>query len=251
MPQIRETGDNYYIMEYLTEYTPLYKVFSSFNLQLQNIILNKIHEKLTSLHNSSYIYLSKERYCKSLFFETYDKLKGRYNEIKEIIDEYFYIKTVNNVDIISITVALEKIKKIIENFIISQKEYKYVPIHGDCQFNNILINRTTTDIVFIDPRGYFGYESLYGLAEYDFAKVKFALSGYDNFDNSEITKLDIEDTNIRVEIEQLTNDFFKKDSIETVLAISIWLGNASSFKISKEKCVYSFFIAMYYASIYL
>ena len=34
------------------------------------------------------------------------------------------------------------------------------------------------EIIFIDPRGYFGNTKLYGLKQYDFAKLLFGLSGY-------------------------------------------------------------------------
>jgi hypothetical protein len=41
------------------------------------------------------------------------------------------------------------------------------------------------------------------------------------------------------------NDFISQ------LVVSIWMGNAHCFKQNKFKAVYSYFIAAYYASLYL
>ena len=51
-------------------------------------------------------------------------------------------------------------------------EYKL--IHGDCNFSNMLIDPTREEggVSFIDPRGYFGNTSIYGLPDYDLAKVR-------------------------------------------------------------------------------
>lgn len=51
-------------------------------------------------------------------------------------------------------------------------EYKL--IHGDCNFSNMLIDPTRQEggVSFIDPRGYFGNTSIYGLPDYDVAKVR-------------------------------------------------------------------------------
>ena len=42
-----------------------------------------------------------------------------------------------------------------------------------------------------------------------------------------------------------------KDDFLTQLVVSIWMGNAHCFKENKFKTAYSYFIAMYYASLYL
>ena len=135
----------------------------------------------------------------------------------------------------------------------SNNSYNISIIHGDCQFNNILYNPTNDDFVFIDPRGYFGNLDLYGIPEYDFAKIKFALSGYDIFDNMEIDSLQIVDDNLILPAINIVNNdnLFKKDDIISILTISVWLGNAHCFKNNIPKAIFSFYYALYLASLYL
>ena len=51
-------------------------------------------------------------------------------------------------------------------------------------FSNIIVN-TDDKIKLIDPRGYFGKSYIYGIKEYDYSKLIFALSGYDEFNNKD------------------------------------------------------------------
>lgn len=62
-------------------------------------------------------------------------------------------------------------------------------IHGDPQFNNVLCTHTgrVESLFLIDPRGRFGHTRVMGLRQYDDARLLFALSGYDRFDQSSIT----------------------------------------------------------------
>jgi hypothetical protein len=92
---------------------------------------------------------------------------------------------------------------------------------------------------------------LYGIAEYDFAKIRFALSGYDIFDNMIVDTLIIDGSNLTLpNIFQIDN-VFEKDDIVSVLTISIWLGNAHCFKHQPPKAMFSYFYAMYLATKYL
>jgi GTP:adenosylcobinamide-phosphate guanylyltransferase/aminoglycoside phosphotransferase len=60
---------------------------------------------------------------------------------------------------------------------------KFTLIHGDCTFSNTMIDGGG-NIVFIDPRGYFGFTELYGDPVYDWAKVYYSINGdYDQFNN--------------------------------------------------------------------
>lgn len=58
----------------------------------------------------------------------------------------------------------------------------YAHIHGDLNGSNVLVS-DDGEIKFIDPRGYFGKSVGIGPCEYDYAKVLYALSGYDKFNN--------------------------------------------------------------------
>ena len=179
-----------------------------------------------------------------------DKLEKRYEEIKDIVKDFNFIKSVNGIPIRSFQDNLSLLRKAASDFIENKENFMLTPIHGDCQFNNILYCIEKDDLVFIDPRGYFGDHDLYGLPEYDFAKVKFALSGYDAFDAKEVTNLVISGSSLLLEIPMLSNPLAKNDFISQ-LVVSIWMGNAHCFKENKLKTVYSYFIAAYYASLYL
>lgn len=77
---------------------------------------------------------------------------------------------------------------------------KYVFIHGDCTFSNIML-KNDNEPILIDPRGYFGNTELYGDPAYDWAKLYYSLMG--NYDQFNLKKFDlnIEDDNIQLNIE--------------------------------------------------
>ena len=129
--------------------------------------------------------------------------------------------------------------------------YEYGIIHGDCQFNNILINKKG-ELKFIDPRGYYGTSRIYGLIDYDMAKICFALSGYDLFDNSSIINLNIDGDTIYIDIDILYDSYINEQStIVKTLMCAIWLGNSHIFLDDEPKCITSHFIARYMCSRYL
>jgi hypothetical protein len=248
-----ESTDTSYTMKYLPKHTPLFQVFPFFTETKKTDILQKIDSHLQRLHETEIKFISKEHYQKALQIEMFEKLEKRYEEVKEILSEYAFIKTVNSVPIRTFQENLDRLQQALNEFIKTQIHFKFNPIHGDCQFNNILYNEETDDLVFIDPRGYFGDNDLYGLAEYDFAKVLFALSGYDAFDAREVKGLNVNGSNIMLEIPTLVPEPLAqtKNRFLSQLVVSIWMGNAHCFKENKFKTAYSYFIAMYYASLYL
>ena len=110
---------------------------------------------------------------------------------------------------------------------------------------NILYNDELNECIFIDPRGYFGESSIFGISEYDDAKIKFALTGYDEFDNRLINNLNIKDNNIEIFIDFLDESIINDKSLSTLLMITIWLGNSHCFISNEYKAIYSYFIALY------
>lgn len=248
-PNIFEYGLNYYVMEYLQNFTPLYKIFPSFTRKKQQIILSKIFEYLLSLHKITTI-IDKQSFFKALEYEFKDKLYSRYQSIKILIDKYTFIKQVNSLHVKSFDICLETHFNKILRYYYNLDEYSFSLIHGDCQFNNILIDLSSDDIIFIDPRGSFGGKPLFGLKEYDLAKIKFALSGYDEFDNSTIESLNIENDNIILKSMQILPDCLCKNDIITSITVLIWLGNAHCFINQPLKAVTSFFYALYLATLY-
>jgi thiamine kinase-like enzyme len=234
-------------MQYLYNFTPLYKIFKNLDT---NKIITKINKQLIYLHSFTKKYVTKEIYIYHLKIEIETKIMDRIRIINPIIQKYNYIKTINNKQIIPFEILMEKLKSSIYNIIDSKNEYYFVPIHGDCQFNNILYNNELDECIFIDPRGYFGELSIFGISEYDDAKVKFALSGYDEFDNRHIDNLNIKDNNIEIFIDFLDENIINDKSLSTLLMITIWLGNSHCFISNEYKAVYSYYIALYLGTLF-
>jgi len=253
MPAFLEDLGIAYTMKYLPDYKPLFQVFPYFSENKKADILQQIDTNLQRLHKTEIQIIPREIYQNAIYAEMIDKLEKRYDEIKDILSEYSFIKSVNGTPIRTFLENLALLQKAATKFIDSRTQYIFTPIHGDCQFNNILYNEHTHDIIFIDPRGYFGDHDLYGPPEYDLAKVKFALTGYDAFDAKDITELTIQNDNIVLDILPLIPEPLAKarDDFISQLVVSIWMGNAHCFKENKYKTAYSYFMAAYYASLYL
>lgn len=251
VPTIYEYTETSYTMEYLRDYDSLYKVFLHLTADNKQYILDLIALQLTTLHLHSTIQITKEQYIECLEIETRRKIIDRVAEVSEIVKSYSYIRSVNGLILDSFDTIMTKISSRIMEYTTSLTKYELCIIHGDCQFNNILYNPIKNDIVFIDPRGYYGNMKLYGIAEYDFAKVRFALSGYDVFDNMIVENLTIEGDNLILPDIFQINTVFDVDDIVSVLTISIWLGNAHCFKHQPPKAMFSYFYALYLATKYL
>jgi hypothetical protein len=259
IPAIYDMSDTSYTMQNLNGYVSLYTVFSSFTHDKKADILKRIHDELDILHKSSHVDITKDKLEECLQIETHTKILERVEHVKTLIDTYSHIKKVNGTVLKPFNTVLSLISQKVKAYIDTCETYRLYLIHGDCQFNNVLYNPSTEHIAFIDPRGYFGPIDLYGMAEYDAAKVIFALSGYDVFDNMDTVVLDIQDDTLHIpnlfqidaEDGETGGPLFKQDDIASVLAISVWLGNAHCFKHNPPKAVFSYFYAMYLASKYL
>lgn len=232
--------ENGYIMKYLKDYIPLYKS--------QNLDVNMVYDKLKVLHDSYNLKVTKEYFISQLRSEIETKILTRYKMIESMVREYDFIKKVNGVNIMKFEELHKKIVDEIYKEVNSLEQYAFVPIHGDCQFNNILVKGES--MVFIDPRGYFGKSSIFGMKEYDMAKVLFAISGYDEFDARLIESVDIYGDEIKVELNGVRTDIFNRPRLEVLLMLNIWLGNAHSFADNKYKMLYSYFISLYLGSLY-
>ena len=124
----------------------------------------------------------------------------------------------------------------------------YTVIHGDCQFSNTLYNAETDTIKFIDPRGYFGSTKIFGIAEYDFSKILYALSGYDKFNNNNLF-LNIDNKNITISIESCLDTYkehFMHLNLKTLLAMMIihWFGIAQYIKHDAAKSITAYYYAI-------
>jgi hypothetical protein len=248
LPEIRSSSkeSNQYCMTYMDGYVPLYTLFPRFSSEKQEEILAAIRKSLSAMHEKTRRPVDRERLLADLKYEFCDKLLERYTELKPCLSEFDHIRRVNGLEVQSLeTLVLALYTKVVAFF--EKQAPEYCLIHGDCQFNNILIHPETQDIVFIDPRASFGKEgSLFGIKEYDDAKVAFALSGYDHFDNQTIDHLVLEGNNLILEDITLRKEH--KTDIVRILVALIWLGNAQAFKSRPLKAAYSYFHAVHLAT---
>ncbi len=170
----------------------------------------------------------------------------------DLVQEY-YIKTIKRLNSIKHAIPFAdsadiKInKRKCKNPIIYSKEFKaavedklldtiFCPIHGDCTLTNTMVDKNNK-IYFIDARGYFGKQKIFGDIRYDWAKLYYSMSG--NFDRFNVKdfKLKISENDAQFEIysnnwENLTGKVLKNmknckvEDIKFIHAI-IWLSLAS------------------------
>ena len=247
VPTLYSLDNNEIHMNYMKDYIPLYEyIDKSNNIQIIEIV----RQHLNVLHNSMKINISKEEYTKQILLETVEKIKKRYLLIESKLEKFININTVNDIKIQSFNTYITKLETYIVTWINQQTTFLFNPIHGDPNFSNILIHPNTRDIIFIDPRGFFGDYLVYGPSIYDHTKLLFGLSGYDNFNISKDFSYIIEDSVIKYNIEPITETYFKKGQIETILMISIWMGLPQYLENDYDKMIVSFFHSMFLAEKY-
>lgn len=127
-------------------------------------------------------------------------------------------------------------------------------IHGDCTFSNLML-RENGEPVMIDPRGYFGYQELYGDPLYDWAKLYYSIVGnYDKF-NLKDFRLDIGQEEVKLRIasnhwEDMEEEFFAltktdKDSVKLLHAV-IWLSLTTYAWQDYDSICGAFYNGLYY-----
>lgn len=127
-------------------------------------------------------------------------------------------------------------------------------IHGDCTFSNLML-RENGDPVMIDPRGYFGYQELYGDPLYDWAKLYYSIVGnYDKF-NLKDFRLDIGQEEVKLQIasnhwEDMEEDFFALTQTDRVaiklLHAVIWLSLTTYAWQDYDSICGAFYNGLYY-----
>ncbi len=170
-PKLLPTTEDYSLsIEYLEGYITLEKYIKN---TYDNNIIGDVLYKVKLLHKKKQPNkeFSLHKTIKDTKHEFYDKVIKRVESISPMLINYNKEEFRN---------LLNKSYKYIKHN--NSKTYTF--IHGDLNGSNILVNPKTKDIKFVDPRGYFGNTKLYGLAEYDYSKLLYCFSGYDDFNNS-------------------------------------------------------------------
>jgi len=246
-PKIFTFGEDFFIMEKKRDYVNVNK------LLLTNDILRLIFIKLNTIHICKTQIIDKITYDSDIKNEFNDKIIARLNEVAPLIN-FIQPEKVNGVFI-----NQHNIRDVIYNLYVKindklKGKYEYHLIHGDCQFSNTLYNLQKNDICFIDPRGYFGKTLFFGIKEYDYSKVLYALSGYDTFNNDDKYYFTYENnnlnTNVNCEYLLKFKHIFEEHNIDFELCLYMmtihWLGLASYNRNNINKC-----IASYYQGVFL
>jgi thiamine kinase-like enzyme len=252
LPKILNYSEDYFNMEFLENYVTLERYLRSNSIndvKLNKIIVNIKEILENNLYNEK-IVVNKKEFIKNLLLETTGKIFERTAKINFIIEKYNFISNVNGLKILNLNDIIKNIEKIIEKYISENEQFIYYPIHGDIQLNNILIDSDDETIKFIDPRGYFGNSKIYGMKEYDYAKLYFGLGGYSYFDFKDVNELTINNKNIIIDMKEMIN-ILEQPYIIQVLIICIWLGNAHCFIENEYKVVESYFYACYISTLVL
>lgn len=216
--------------------------------------LPEIHRQLACLHSIK----QKTTYQQILddtLYEVRDKPLERYDGNFDLSQVW----TINGLKYKDIFYYVDKIQRRIRILLPLYYSDEYSLIHGDPHLGNII--QAKDQIYFIDPRGQYGQTKLYGLPHYDYAKLLFGLSGYSEFDQADITKLDIHNGNLNIDFlhERYytgTEDMEGIEGIEgmdeltKLLSLSIWLANNNTFHENAKRTL-SLLTAYYLCEKYL
>ena len=248
-PKINEFYESAFSMVYMHDYINLYKFLNKNNNLRNEMIIKNVIDKLDLLHNFKKIKIEKNQFLHDIKSEMYDKIINRIENIKDILNYFPNFKKVNNVYIDSFDTVINKIQKYLFNYYETLDIFEYHIIHGDTNFSNILINPDNEEIKFIDPRGYFSKSKIFGLIDYEYAKILYGISGYDNFNNHHFKVEFIDNKEIKFNIKQIDvssnfiNENFNK--IHKILLVIIWLGLAEYNKNNIWKCIASYYHGLY------
>lgn len=161
-------------MSYLRGYVNIYEFIKNCNDEEFNKFMNSYLKAVEDLHNLDQVKVNYQQAYEDFYIEFYDKVIKRCNNISGILYNY---------DENKLKEILNKAFNRIIELIGKDNINNYSFTHGDLNGSNVMYNQQTNSIKFIDPRGYFGKTQLIGPASYDYAKIMYCLSGYDDFNN--------------------------------------------------------------------
>ena len=131
---------------------------------------------------------------KAFYNELITKISQRVMPCKMLIDHFINKTNVKKIDNMAITTdfdtLINSLKKWYEN---NEMNFNACLCHGDPNTDNTMIDKDD-NVIFIDPRGYFGNLKTIGLgmAEYDIAKFCYGLNGYSKFNSAPYIEIDNE-----------------------------------------------------------
>ena len=192
----------------------------------------KVIDNLVSSLNKLHSYKSVPADAYSIMDAYYSKTVKRLSQIRDLVP--FAVQEtieINGKGYKNPYLHKTEIRDKVKELLINGEDFAL--IHGDCTYSNTMVDKDL-NVIFLDPRGYFGKTEMYGDIYYDWAKLYYSIAGnYDRFNNKEFT-LDIEEKEVYLTIESngwedVTNYFLQKiggnNSTERIRFIHaiIWL----------------------------
>jgi NDP-sugar pyrophosphorylase family protein len=186
-------GDRHSFVMTRVEGVPIWELWPTLDEEGRRLVLGRLLQQFKALHSTRVIETPERAARADVQMEAHTKLLSRYNEIKDVIGSFGEVHTVNGWLLMAWNSGYFKPENTINQlfaFIENQYDHSWsdtVPyslIHGDLQMSNAMINPDTMEITLIDPRGYFGNTSSFGLPDYDYGKLLYSLNGYDLFNYS-------------------------------------------------------------------
>jgi thiamine kinase-like enzyme len=246
VPILTKFNANSFEMEKIGGKT-VYSTFLTKQYDAQCSIIKNIIQTLQQLHAWK-IPVNRNNMNTDIYIEFYDKVRSRLNNVKPLLEEFSYIKSVNNIPIVdSAETIIETLYRNIQEYF-SLQENQYSVLHGDPHMSNMMIDNNT--IKFIDPRGYFGKTKIFGLPEYDIGKILYSLSGFDIFNNDEKFCFFISNTNIDVPVNNVMNNFihlfegYDKNLLLNMVILH-WFGLTDYSKTNIHKCVSAYYYGLH------
>ena len=146
--------------------------------------LTNIIKSLNNLHSLDRVPFDRV----ALNAELIEKTKKRISRVFALIPENgtrYYVINNKKVKNLFYSNNLKDIDTLVNK--ISSLKYFNI-IHGDPTFSNTLVETKSSNIKFIDPRGYFGKHLIFGDPRYDFAKLYYSAAGdYDQFNSGKFS----------------------------------------------------------------
>lgn len=201
-----------------------YIVNGSFDSQSNEKLIKPVILGLKKFHS---LRTKSRNFDKSIKYEYVDTLRSRVNEISPIIwgnpdkklsmifDYFQQSPTPIDCTQSHFEDLVNRWERILENTV-----FKFAVIHGDPNTKNIMVDETGK-IIFIDPRGRFGTDSLVGDTSYDFAKFIYGLTGYSLFNHAKAVEFDFASfENVIASMKSFTNGVPLNIVIKNVIRIA-------------------------------
>ncbi|MCR3757797.1 NTP transferase domain-containing protein [Clostridium felsineum] len=219
------------------------------SIDQKKYILKNLVSCLKKLHNLG----ETESDYFSIYNNYISKTIDRINKIRDLVPfaNKEFIK-INGRVCRNVFFYMDEFKRKIDDY--NCRNFKF--IHGDCTFSNLMLKKDN-EPVLIDPRGYFGFNEIYGDEAYDWAKLYYSIKGnYDQF-NLKNFRLTVNENDVELQIksnnwEELEDYFFEligssveKEKIKLIHAI-IWLSLTTYAWEDYDSICGAFYNGLYY-----